>query len=150
MTDFTSDRVNRALAWIGDSEGDLKSAYNSFNSEDYSWAAYIAATAAEKSLKAVIYLFQERPKDMHRHTIREYYNRALAHAPELEDVQTSIGVFDSYDSYLRYMDNVELSPARNRYGKTEANEALDAAEEILPAARAIVSKAEEIFQQYTN
>ena len=87
---------------------------------------------------------------MHRHTIREYYNRALAHAPELEDVQTSIGVFDSYDSYLRYMDNVELSPARNRYGKADAKEALDAAEEILPAARSIINKTAEIFQQYAN
>ena len=77
MTDFTSDRVKRALAWIGDSEGDLKSAYNSFN-------------------------------------------------------------------------NVELSPARNRYGKADAKEALDAAEEILPAARSIINKTAEIFQQYTN
>ena len=32
----------------------------------------------------------------------------------------------------------------------DAQEALDAAEEILPAARSIINKTAKIFQQYTN
>lgn len=40
---------SRAQAWLDDASYDLGEAYKLFNAESYSWACFIASTAAEKA-----------------------------------------------------------------------------------------------------
>lgn len=147
MTDFDPLCVKKAVAWVNNASEDLSIAYENFNRESYPWSIFIAATAAEKSLKAVIFLFEKSPTKMHHHDIWNYYNRALVFAPELVSVADAAGVFEVYDSYVRYPEEKNLLAPSTRYGKVEAAEALEAAGQILPAARDIINKASEIIRQ---
>lgn len=149
-SNFSASCVETAAAWIDDAYFDLGRAYREFEEESYSWAAFMAATAAEKSLKAVIYLFHETPKRMHRHDIPFYFDRAVAEAPELESINHAVSVFETYSSYVRYIDNTDISMPRDRYGKKEASKALEAADQILPAAKSVIDKAAEILRHHTE
>lgn len=146
---FSASCVETASAWIDDAYYDLGRAYREFEDESYAWAAFMAATAAEKSLKAVIYLFHETPDKMHRHDIPFYFDRASAEAPELDSISHAVSVFETYNSYVRYIDNADISMPRDRYGKKEAGRALEAADQILPAAKSVIDKAAEVLRSYT-
>lgn len=147
MKDFDPLCVKKAVAWVNNASEDLSIAYENFSSESYPWSIFIAATAAEKSLKAVIFLYEQSPTKMHHHDIWDYYNRALVFAPELVSVAEAAGVFEVYDSYVRYPEEKNFLAPSTRYGKIEAAETLEAAGQILPAARDIINKASEIIKQ---
>ena len=150
MTEFDPTCVKRALSWMANAEDDLGVAYENFERERYAWSAYIAAIAAEKSMKAVIYLFHKDPPRMNHHDISSYFKRAATDAPELASARESIGVFSAFDSYLRYPDRFDLSHPADRYREDQAAGALEAAGQILPAARAIINKAAEIINEATS
>ena len=135
----------RAHAWLDDASYDLGEAYKLFNAESYSWACFIASTAAEKALKALIYRFENDPQDMMHHRIIDYYTRLLPAIPELAEVEEQVFTFRQYDSFVRYIVDTDLSAARSRYAKPQAEQALAASEQILQAARSIVAKASEIL-----
>ena len=64
----------------------------------------------------------------------------------MESIQDAVSVFETYSSYVRYVDNAQLSPARFRYDRSKAEEALEAAEQILEASKKIFQKASEILK----
>ena len=148
MTDFDPLCVKKAVAWVNNASEDLSIAYENFNRESYPWSIFIAATAAEKSLKAVIFLFEKSPTKMHHHDIRDYYNRALAFAPELVSVADAAGVFEVYDSYVRYPEEKNLLAFSTGYGKIEAAEELEEVGQILSATRDIINKTSKIIRQF--
>lgn len=144
MTDITPERL--ALVWLDDANYDLAEANKLFEAESYPWCCFIASTSAEKSLKALIYRFEDSPEDMRHHVLLDYYLRLLPTVPEMESIQDAISVFETYSSYVRYVDNAQLSPARFRYDRSKAEEALEAAEQILEASKRIFQKASEILK----
>lgn len=87
---------------------------------------------------------------MHHHDIWDYYNRALIFAPELVSVADAAGVFEVYDSYVRYPEKKNLLAPSRRYGKIEATETLEAAGQILPATRATIDQAAKIIKKASN
>lgn len=150
MTDFDPLCVKKAVAWVNNASEDLSIAYENINRESYPWSIFIAATAAEKSLKAVIFLHEQSPTKMHHHDIWDYYNRALVFAPELVSVAEAAGVFEIYDSYVRYPDEKNFLAPSTRYSRREVAETLEAARQILPAARDIINKVSESIKKSTG
>ena len=53
--------LKKASTWMSNAEEDLGVAYEMFNEERYAWSIFVAATALKKSVKAVIFLFEEEP-----------------------------------------------------------------------------------------
>ena len=147
MTEFTPECLKKASAWMSNAEEDLGVAYEMFNEERYAWSIFVAATAVEKSVKAVIFLFEEEPLYMNSHDVIRYFHRAVEFAPELKAVEASIGVFGAYDSFLRYPEDHEFTLPSSRFGQEEAKDTLEAANQILPAARDIINKTSEIIRQ---
>ena len=133
---------------MSNAEEDLGVAYAMFNEERYAWSIFVAATAVEKSVKAVIFLFEEEPLYMNSHDVIRYFHRAVEFAPELKAVEASIGVFGTYDSFLRYPEDYEFTLPSSRFGQEEAKDTLEAANQILPAARDIINKTSEIIMQF--
>lgn len=101
LTELRKDGVEKGFAWVNNAREDLISANNNYNSGDYAWSAFISFTSAEKGLKAVIFMFEENPEGMLRHPLRDYYERALAHVPELAYISEAVDVFEEYDSFIR-------------------------------------------------
>ena len=132
---------------MSNAEEDLGVAYAMFNEERYAWSIFVAATAVEKSVKAVIFLFEEEPLYMNSHDVIRYFHRAVEFAPELKAVEASIGVFGTYDSFLRYPEDNEFTLPSTRFGEEEAKDTLEAANQILPSARDIINKASEIIKK---
>ena len=132
---------------MSNAEEDLGVAYEMFNEERYAWSIFVAATAVEKSVKAVIFLFEEEPLYMNSHDVIRYFHRAVEFAPELKVVEASIGVFGTYDSFLRYPEDHEFTLPSSRFGQEEAKDTLEAADQILPAARDIVNMATKVIKK---
>ena len=135
---------------MSNAEEDLGVAYAMFNEERYAWSIFVAATAVEKSVKAVIFLFEEEPLYMNSHDVIRYFHRAVEFAPELKAVEASIEVFSAYDSFLRYPEDHEFTLPSSRFGQEEAKDTLEAADQILPAARDIINIASEIIKKSTG
>ena len=135
---------------MSNAEEDLGVAYAMFNEERYAWSIFVAATAVEKSVKAVIFLFEEEPLYMNSHDVIRYFHRAAEFAPELKAVEASIAVFGTYDSFLRYPEDYEFTLPSSRFGQEEAKDTLEAADQILPAARDIINIASEIIKKSTG
>ena len=135
---------------MSNAEEDLGVAYEMFNEERYAWSIFVATTAVEKSVKAVIFLFEEEPPYMNSHDVIRYFHRAVEFAPELKAVEASIGVFGAYDSFLRYPEDHEFTLPSSRFGQKEAKDTLEAANQILPAARGIITRASEVIKKLTN
>ena len=135
---------------MSNAEEDLGVAYAMFNEERYAWSIFVATTAVEKSVKAVIFLFEEEPLYMNSHDVIRYFHRAARFAPELKAVEASIGVFSTYDSFLRYPEDHEFTLPSSRFGQEEAKDILEAANQILPAARDIINMASEIIKKSTG
>lgn len=132
---------------MSNAEEDLGVAYAMFNEERHAWSIFVAATAVEKSVKAVIFLFEEEPLYMNSHDVIRYFHRAVEFAPELKVVEASIGVFGTYDSFLRYPEDHEFTLPSSRFGQEEAKDTLEAADQILPAARDIVNMATKVIKK---
>lgn len=135
---------------MSNAEEDLGVAYAMFNEERYAWSIFVAATAVEKSVKAVIFLFEEEPLYMNSHDVIRYFHRAVEFAPELKAVEASIGVFGTYDSFLRYPEDHEFILPSSRFGQEETKDILEAANQILPAARDIINKTSELIKELTD
>ena len=135
---------------MSNAEEDLGVAYAMFNEERYAWSIFVATTAVEKSVKAVIFLFEEEPLYMNSHDVIRYFHRAVEFAPELKAVEASIGVFGTYDSFLRYPEDHEFTLPSSRFGQEEAKDTLEAANQILPAARDIINIATEVIKKLTG
>ena len=135
---------------MSNAEEDLGVAYAMFNEERYAWSIFVAATAVEKSVKAVIFLFEEEPLYMNSHDVIRYFHRAVEFAPELKAVEASIGVFSTHDSFLRYPEDHEFTLPSSRFGQEEAKDTLEAANQVLPAARDIINMASEIIKKSTG
>jgi len=150
VTEFNPLCLKKASAWMSNAEEDLGVAYAMFNEERYAWSIFVAATAAEKSVKAVIFLFEEEPLYMNSHDAIRYFHRAVEFAPELKAAEASIGVFGTYNSFLRYPEDYEFTLPSSRFGQEEAKDTLEAANQILPSARDIINKASEIIKKSTD
>ena len=135
---------------MSNAEEDLGVAYAMFNEERYAWSIFVAATAVEKSVKAVIFLFEEEPLYMNSHDVIRYFHRAVEFAPELNAVEASIGVFGTYDLFLRYPEDYEFTLPSSRFRQEEVKDTLEAANQILPAARDIINMATEVIKKLTG
>ena len=148
MTELRKDGVEKGFAWVNNAREDLISANNNYNSGDYAWSAFISFTGAEKGLKAVIFMFEENPEGMLRHPLRDYYERALAHVPELAYISEAVDVFEEYDSFIRYpLDSDRHSAPSERYDQKDADEASEAASAIISAATDVVDAVFEIINE---
>ena len=148
LTELRKDGVEKGFAWVNNAREDLISANNNYNSGDYAWSAFISFTSAEKGLKAVIFMFEENPEGMLRHPLRDYYERALAHVPELAYISEAVDVFEEYDSFIRYpLDSDRHSAPSDRYDQKDAAEASEAASAIISAATDVVDAVFEIINE---
>ena len=74
-----------ARRWLRQAERDLKAARDSFGSENYEWACFQAQQAAEKALKAVLFLRGFRA--VLTHSIFELVNRIGDEELKKEDIK---------------------------------------------------------------
>lgn len=135
----------RARAWIRDASRSLRTANRIFAIEEYDACCFYAHLSAEKSLKALIYFSTDTDRDISDHSIARLYGALIEPYPEIKSVFEDVQIFADYDSYLRYLDNRDLSSPDFRYRHENAEEALHAAENILTAAKNIVNSATEII-----
>lgn len=148
LTELSEAGIEKGFAWVNNARGDLISANNNYDSGDYAWSAFISFTGAEKSLKAVIFMFEEDPEGMLRRPLRDYYERALSHVPELDRISEAVDVFEEYDSFIRYpLDSDRHSAPAERYHQKDAEEASEAASAIISAATDVVDAVFEIINE---
>ncbi|MGB9718955.1 MAG: HEPN domain-containing protein [Thermoproteota archaeon] len=119
-----------ARRWLKQAERDLKAARDSFNSGNYEWACFQAQQAAEKALKAVLFLRGFRA--VLTHSIFELVNRVGDEELKKEDVK----FLDSVYVASRYPNSFSEEVVPSEYFDAgDAEKCLRLSELILERAR---------------
>ncbi|MBO3798564.1 MAG: HEPN domain-containing protein [Thermoproteota archaeon] len=122
--------VSLARRWLKQAERDLKAARDSFNSRNYEWACFQAQQAAEKALKAILFLRGFRA--ILTHSIFELVNRIGDEELKKEDVK----FLDSVYIASRYPNSFSEEVVPSEYfDEGDAEKCLRLSESILAKAR---------------
>jgi HEPN domain-containing protein len=122
--------ISLARRWLRQAERDLKAARDSFGSENYEWACFQAQQAAEKALKAVLFLRGFRA--VLTHSIFELVNRIGDEELKKEDIK----FLDSVYIASRYPNSFSEEVVPSEYfDKGDAEKCLRLSELILKKAK---------------
>jgi len=122
--------ISLARRWLRQAERDLKAARDSFESGNYEWACFQAQQAAEKALKAVLFLRGFRA--VLTHSIFELVNRLGDEELKKEDIK----FLDSVYIASRYPNSFSEEVVPSEYfDKGDAEKCLRLSELILKKAK---------------
>lgn len=122
--------ISLARRWLRQAERDLKAAGDSFASGNYEWACFQAQQAAEKALKAVLFLRGLRV--VLTHSIFELVNKVGDEELKKEDVK----FLDSVYIASRYPNSFSEEVVPSEYfDKGDAEKCLRLSESILRKAK---------------
>ena len=126
--------------WFRQAEQDLEAATHLLDSSDYNWACFVAQQAAEKAVKAV---YAARRQDVERvHSIlvliRGDQRAGVQGIPELGHLQNAARELDRMYIPTRYPNGVPFGIPSDFFGRQNAEDSLQWAEEILQAVRQLL------------
>lgn len=126
--------------WFRQAEQDLGAASHLLDSSDYNWACFVAQQAAEKAVKSV---YAARRQDVERvHSIlvliRGDQRAGVQGIPELGHLQDPARELDRMYIPTRYPNGVPFGIPSDFFGRQNAEDSLQWAEEILQAVRQLL------------
>jgi HEPN domain-containing protein len=133
-----NDPAAEAERWLRQAENDLAFGHVALREDFFHQACFIAQQAAEKALKAVAYGLGDRV--VLGHSLIELVDRLVSRVPELEEQAEAAGILDQYYVPTRYPNGLPGGTPFEAFNRTQAEEALAAAERFLAVARARVRR----------
>jgi HEPN domain-containing protein len=119
--------MNRYLDWLEQAERDLQKAEIDLRYEYWEWACFTAQQAAEKAVKAML---MKRGNSVWGHAITPML-RSLEQAEVPTVIFEHAQLLDAYYIPTRYPNGFAEGKPSDYYNRKQAQEALDAASEII-------------------
>jgi HEPN domain-containing protein len=127
--------ANRANDWLKQAKRDLKQARILKNNQGYEWACFLAQQSAEKALKALhLFLGQEA----WGHTISKLLTELPIKFPK--KLIDKAKILDAFYIPTRYPNGFPEGTPYEHYGKSQAEEAIKYASEIIKFVNSKMAK----------
>jgi HEPN domain-containing protein len=120
--------MERSRDWLAQAQRDLEKARLDLRHEYFEWACFTAHQAAEKAVKAV---FQARGSSVRGHALLRLLQDLEPRVPVSDDLKHAARVLDRYYIEARYPNGFPSGSPMEYFDAQLANEAVDAAQEIL-------------------
>jgi HEPN domain-containing protein/predicted nucleotidyltransferase len=127
-----------AERWLDQAEYDLGFARLALREEYFSQACFVSQQAAEKAVKAIVYGSGERL--VRGHSIVEIVEHFADRVPELKALREQGDSLDEHYIASRYPNGVAEGPPFAIYDRPKAEEAMEAAEQIVAVAAARIRR----------
>jgi HEPN domain-containing protein len=114
--------------WFEQAQFDLKSAEDSLQSGNYEWSCFQAQQAAEKALKAYLYLQGER--EIYTHSVFQLIALCAKYDKRFEELRP-IKELDNYYVPTRYPNALPRVVPHKFYGKEDAAKCVGYAREVI-------------------
>ncbi|MFZ0429001.1 MAG: HEPN domain-containing protein [Acidobacteriota bacterium] len=124
--------ANRYRDWFRQAEADLRHARNAMASESYEWSCFAAQQSAEKAVKAV---FEKHGKQAWGHTVSLLLGELSRSAGVPPELIEKAKILDKYYIPARYPNGFESGAPVDFFIRTEAEQAIDDAAEIIEFCR---------------
>jgi HEPN domain-containing protein len=118
--------------WLRQAERDLAAARSNASNGFHEWACFLSQQAAEKALKAFLYLQGERA--VIGHGIAALVRRAAAYAADLEGLHPAKRLDEVYIP-SRHPNGLEDSVPGDFYGEEDSNECIGLAERVISSVK---------------
>lgn len=127
-------RSTIARTWWEQAEADLEAACDSAEAGHHEWSCFQAQQAAEKALKALLYL--EGRTAVVTHSLRRLARECVASDPSLAELEEPARLLDPYYIQTRYPNGLdeETAPARY-YDAEDSRRCIQSARSILERVR---------------
>jgi len=122
--------------WFEQAKYDLKAAKDSLKSKNYEWSCFQAQQAAEKALKA--YLFLKGEDLIITHSIFRLIKKCVAHNREFKSIE-HCRELDKYYVPTRYANGLPDLVPHEFYTKEDANKCVEYAEIVISKTEKIAS-----------
>ncbi|MEM3081616.1 MAG: HEPN domain-containing protein [Nitrososphaerota archaeon] len=124
--------MDRSRDLMADSEDFLGAAVDLLKSARWSKVCFNAQQAAELALKAVL---NRLGVERRSHALTELLDEISNHLPDAKKFEDYVKVLDQYYIPTRYPNAYPSGPAKDRYTKTQAEQAVKLASELLSWAK---------------
>lgn len=125
--------ADRTRDWLRQAEHDLGVARTTLGAAQYDWASFASQQAAEKAMKA---LYQHHHAEGWGHVIHELLEGLLDREPDLDGLRDAAKALDKCDIPTRYPNGLAKGAPADAYTKTEAEQAIRHAENIVTFCQA--------------
>jgi len=119
--------------WLRQAQRDLEVADTTRQAGQYDWACFAAQQAAEKALKA---LYQHHHAEGWGHVLDVLIEGLLPDEPDLERLRDRAKMLDKCYIPTRYPNSLDRGAPADAYTRTEAEQAMDHAQQIVAFCQA--------------
>lgn len=139
MSNNENNDNNRSYSdiWFSQAKFDLKAAEDSMNNENYEWACFQGQQAAEKALKA--YLFIKRKRNIFTHSIKNLVKQASDINEKFSEL-TNARILDQYYIPTRYPNGLPGDIPHNYYIKEDAQKCVKYARKVISLVGEMLEK----------
>lgn len=123
--------------WFSQAKFDLKAAEDSMNNENYEWSCFQAQQAAEKALKA--YLYIKRRRNIFTHSIKNLVDQASDFNKKFLELKNA-RILDQYYIPTRYPNGLPGNVPHNYYLKEDAQKCVKSAHKVISLVGEILEK----------
>lgn len=123
--DANREEYNR---WLKQAKHDLKTAKSTAREEAHDWACFLSQQAAEKALKAYLYLMGQRA--VLGHSVMMLLQRCAAHNPSFREVNDAKRLDEVYIT-SRYPNGLQEGTPAEFYKESDAKECIKLAEKTI-------------------
>lgn len=123
--------MRRTEDWVNQAKADLSSAKNALKYEDYAWSCFLAQQIGEKSFKA---LGEEFNLSLWGHDLVDLINEIKIIVSIPKSIEDDCRTLNLYYISTRYPDAFTSGFPAEKFSKTQAEEAIKIASEVLKFA----------------
>jgi HEPN domain-containing protein len=123
--DANREEYNR---WLKQAKHDLKTAKSTAREEAHDWACFLSQQAAEKALKAYLYLMGERA--VLGHSVMMLLQRCAAHDPSFREVSDAKRLDEVYIT-SRYPNGLQEGTPAEFYKESDSKECIKLGEKTI-------------------
>jgi len=128
------DPAREYRRWLRQAESDLDDARYNMAGDRHSLACFLSQQAAEKAVKAFLYL--QGSELVWGHSVAELLEDAVALDPAFEEIRRMGGFLDRFYITTRYPNGLPGGIPSESFSRKDAEEAIGAAAEIIAAVSA--------------
>lgn len=128
--------MDRSIDWLNQAKSDLTAAKNLLKSKDYSWSCFLAQQTAEKTLKAI---GEKNNLLIWGHDLVDLLKNLKKTINIPQSIESNCNTLNLYYIAIRYPDAFSSGFPSEKFSKTQAQEAIKLAEEVLNFARSKIN-----------